>query len=101
MTGAGLAFYPGKHVLVCGGETLTLSAAETAILTLMTARPGHWFLWSEIARVGQQYGWPAERCAGVVEKMRRLAVVLLGTPARIEADPKDEMFRLVGEIPVG
>lgn len=101
MSGGGLAFYPGRHVLVCAGETLPLSAAETAILTLMVARPGHWFMWSEIARAGEQYGWPAEHCAGMVEHMRRLAVALLGSPARIEADSKDEMFRLVGEIPVG
>lgn len=103
MSAAGrLAFYPGRDLLIWNDDPpLTLDPAESAILTLMSARPGRWFLWSEIARHAVQYGWPAEHCAGIVEHMRRLAVALLGTTARIEADSKHEMFRFVGVIAVG
>lgn len=97
-----LVFYPGRDLLTWKTDPpLTLDPAESAILRLMSARPGHWFLWSEIAGAAVQYGWPASHCAGITEKMERLAVALLGTTARIEADQKYEMFAFFGDIEVG
>lgn len=95
-----LIFLPTQCALSWNGKRLDLNENETAVLILLSARPGHWFLWSEIKSHAVQYGWPERRLAGLTSVLYNVASALIGTTAWLERSPEDA-YRFMGEIEIG
>jgi hypothetical protein len=95
-----LVFLPTQSSLTWHGRRLDINGDETAVLILLSARPGHWFLWSEIKSHGVQYGWPERRLAGLTSVLYNVASALIGTTAWLERSPEDA-YRFMGVMEIG